>query len=104
MSHIRMSYKKDDVLGFSLLRNAPKYYNFKPFCFLFLQIEDANFFVDVIVICISVHFRLKYKQKVTIFVPHLYVAKKENVFNALVCCVMRQNVTTSNIFVFSFFR
>ena len=49
MSHIRMSHKKDDVLGFSLLRNAPKCYNFKHFCFLFLQIEDANFFVDAAV-------------------------------------------------------
>ena len=41
--------KKEDVLGFSLLLNAPKCYNFEPFCFLFLQIEDANFFVDAAV-------------------------------------------------------
>ena len=32
-----------------MFRNAPKCYNFKPFCFLFLQIEDANFFVDAAV-------------------------------------------------------
>ena len=41
--------KKDDVLGFSLLRNAPNCCNFEPFCFLLLQIEDANFFVDAAV-------------------------------------------------------
>ena len=31
------------------MRNAPTCYNFKHFCFLFLQIEDANFFVDAAV-------------------------------------------------------
>ena len=103
--------KKEDVLCFSLFRNAPNCCNFKPFCFLFLQIEDANFFVDAIVSCISVHLRLKYKQKVTIFVPHLYVAKKENVLyfsllrNAPKCynfkhfCFLFLQIEDANFFV-----